>query len=566
MSRLIKDIRTIEAALGDGVIQGDQEPSSANGDAPMIDRTARQIDRQRRAVEFCRRYADVLGCSRRKREQAAKRILVIGGGASSRVEMELCLVKALELSGCWPMVLIMQNWAELRHYYSLLPTSDICFWSDFCDPSAFQTQAEAVLDELPSFEGLLAVRRDAVRIGGHATSSARRQLGVGTLDPTLSSTRSRLVNCLANSLASAAAINRIIQEIRPSLVLTEDTAYTPRGEILDACVDTDIPVIRWYTAHKSSALILKRYTSANRDGDLNSLSKASWRIVREMDWGNRPEELHRELRAAYINKDWYSEDGAQFEKRILDVEAVRSRLGLNPSRKAAFVFPHIGWDASFGRGQDLFQSYDEWLVATVKAACANDKLQWVLKVHPAHTGKVVWGSPRATDEEKMLSERIGTSPSHVTVIPARSDISTYSLFPIMDYCVTVRGTVGIEAACAGIPVLTGGAGRYDRKGFTIDSVTPDEYLKRIANIQDIPALAPAQIELAQRFAYGLFLLRPLPLSSVEISYDKNSTIANLDSPVNIKMGVCEDWVGATDLMAFANWATNSDDEDFLLPT
>jgi hypothetical protein len=115
-------------------------------------------------------------------------------------------------------------------------------------------------------------------------------------------------------------------------------------------------------------------------------------------------------------------------------------------------------------------------------------------------------------------------------------------------------------------VLTGGAGRYDRKGFTIDSVTPDEYLKRIANIQDIPALAPAQIELAQRFAYGLFLLRPLPLSSVEISYDKNSTIANLDSPVNIKMGVCEDWVGATDLMAFANWATNSDDEDFLLPT
>ena len=321
-------------------------------------------------------------------------------------------------------------------------------------------------------------------------------------------------------MASAAAVERLVRELRPSLVLTEDTAYTPRGEILDMCGQVGIPVIRWYTAHKASALMLKRYTSANRDHDINSLSDASWRLAREMDWSaDRSEKLKRELSIGYARKDWYNEDGAQFNKRLLDIDAVRNRLGLDPLRKTAIIFPHVAWDASFGRGEDLFASYDEWLIETVQAACANEELQWVVRIHPGHAGKRV-DSRRMPDEEDTLRMRFGRLPKHVSLIPARSDISTLSLFPVMDYCLTVRGTVGLEAACRGIPVLTGGTGRYDRKGFTIDSATPRQYLERIARLQDISRLSPAQVELAERFAYGLFLLRPLPLSSIAVVYDK----------------------------------------------
>ena len=96
------------------------------------------------------------------------------------------------------------------------------------------------------------------------------------------------------------------------------------------------------------------------------------------------------------------------------------------------------------------------------------------------------------DEEETLRMRFGQLPKHVSLVPARSDISTLSLFPVMDYCLTVRGTVGLEAACRGIPVLTGGTGRYDRKGFTVDSATPRQYLERIARLQDIsPSVAGA---------------------------------------------------------------------------
>ena len=121
--------------------------------------------------------------------------------------------------------------------------------------------------------------------------------------------RIKLIDYVAASMASATAVERLVRELRPSLVLTEDTAYTPRGEILDICGQVGIPVIRWYTAHKASALMLKRYTSANRDHDINSLSDASWRIAREMDWSaDRSEKLKRELSIGYARKDWYNED------------------------------------------------------------------------------------------------------------------------------------------------------------------------------------------------------------------------------------------------------------------
>jgi hypothetical protein len=248
----------------------------------------------------------------------------------------------------------------------------------------------------------------------------------------------------------------------------------------------------------------------------------------------------------------------------LDLDAVRKRLRLDPAKKTAFIFPHISWDASFGRGQDLFESYEEWFVETVRAACANDKLQWVIKIHPAHVHvfKSFYDQRRPVEEE-TLRRRIGRLPPHVSLLSAGSDISTFSLFPVMDYCLTVRGTAGLEAACRGIPALTGGTGRYDRKGFTIDSATPQQYLERMSHIQDIPRLSPAQIELAERYAYGLFLLRPLLLSSVTMEFQKEYGYA--ESRVQINIRTRKDWEQARDLRAFADWITKSDVEDFLQP-
>jgi hypothetical protein len=495
----------------------------------------------------------------------AGQILVIGAGISSRVEMEVCLERALELAGWRINVLLIEgtNVEGIRDYYNLLASIRIFPWKNYFHPNAFYDQALSIVHKSPSLKDLISLRVGGVRIGGHAVATLRRQLHSCTLSLEEKAINDRLVGAIAASLASAAGIERLLQEVRPYLVLAEDTAYTPRGQILDVCARNSIPFVSYYLGHKTSALMLKRYTYANRDADVNSLSDKSWRLVREMQWSTtESQRIHRELTEGYIGKTWYNDDGQQFGRRLIDVQSLRSRLELNPLKKTAVIFPHVAWDASFGRGEDLFMSYNEWLIETVQAAISNEELQWVIKIHPSHSGK---HGPNDSDEAATLRARFASLPKHLKLIPAESDISTLSLFPAMDYCLTVRGTVGIESACRGIPVLTGGNGGYDGRGFTIDSATPREYLDRVAALHEVPRLTLSQVELAERFAYGIFLLRPLPLSSISIVYDKPSSRENLSNPVHINFRHREDWRRAIDLCAFVRWATTCDDEDFLLP-
>jgi hypothetical protein len=133
----------------------------------------------------------------------------------------------------------------------------------------------------------------------------------------------------------------------------------------------------------------------------------------------------------------------------------------------------------------------------------------------------------------------------------------------MDYCLTVRGTVGIEAASFGVPVLTAGTGRYDRRGFTIDSDSRDEYLEKLAHLQEIPRLSPAQQELAERFAYGLFVLRPFALETVTIKPRKGRSLERGFHRTQINIRNKEDWFNAADLGAFAQWVKDSRQTDFM---
>ena len=68
------------------------------------------------------------------------------------------------------------------------------------------------------------------------------------------------------------------------------------------------------------------------------------------------------------------------------------------------------------------------------------------------------------------------------VLDADTDISTISLFEIGDVCVTVRGTVGMEAACFGLTTVTAGTGRYDRLGFTTDPDRPEAFREILRHI------------------------------------------------------------------------------------
>jgi hypothetical protein len=121
-------------------------------------------------------------------------------------------------------------------------------------------------------------------------------------------------------------------------------------------------------------------------------------------------------------------------------------------------------------------------------------------------------------EAQTLRRQLGELPDHVKLMPADTPINTFSLFDVADYGLTVRGTIGMELPCFGIPVVTAGTGRYAGRGFTIDPATPEAYASLLAHLEDVPRLDADTIRRARLHYYGALNLRPVPMRSFVFDY------------------------------------------------
>jgi Capsule polysaccharide biosynthesis protein len=511
---------------------------------------------ERRFRQLKRRSAHVLR-DRLNDDRVRQRVALVCSPGFPEVEIELGLIKGLQLANFVPVVIIPHEGPYatlLAEHYRLAAVDEIHEWSEFIAKSD-GAMAESVVSRCQSMWDLLEFEHAGIRVGRLAVSTALRTTYRGSLDLQVPEDRQLLVDELAHGMAAANAAQKILQRFRPDLALFVDTIYSPIGELFDSCLQNDIEAIQWQQGHKSNALIFKRYNRETWLQHPSCLSPESWQAVCDMEWTeDHRKRLDQELYNSYASGDWYSVAGTQFNKSIVDSTYLRDRLGLDPNKKTAVIFPHILWDATLFWVKCLFRDFEEWFVETVRAACANDQVNWVIKIHPANQRLREGGSLKESAEVVALRKYIGKLPPHIVMIPPESEISTYSLFRMIDYCVTVCGTVGIEAARLGIPVLTGGRGPYDSLGFTVDSNTREEYLEKVRNIQIIPRLSSAQQELAERFAYVNFLMRPWQAKSVTLQYLPNTKKFSYQGQVNIRS--TEDWYTADDLKAFAEWVAN----------
>lgn len=491
---------------------------------------------------------------------ASKRALIVAKGTLNGTQVELPLIKGLEMAGFVPVVLT--NRTDLEKHYRLAGVREFIRWDAFTEDGPPLERAEALVSSAETIDDLIEIEHAGARVGKFAVSSAFRSLRVGRLDLSQPEVRRKVTTLLAAALERASAAQRTLDAVKPELALFLGNRYTGHGELMDVCLQRDVDVLTWFDAHRSSSLMLKRYRRDNRDRHHGSIADDTWQHLCGMSWSDRERDaLKRELDDNYAAGDWYSRGGTQTNKFIVAAEALRLQLGLDPAKKTAVVFPHVVWDATLFWGTDLFANYEDWLVATVQAACRNASVNWVIKVHPVHVQKqALERYPEEPAELTAIRSRVGPLPGHVKVIPPETEINTFSLFALMDYCLTVRGTVGIEAARLGIPVLTAGTGRYDHRGFTIDSQTREQFLDRLASIQTISPMSDAERELAERFAYGAFVMRPLPLTTMTIDYgrDDKATVS-----IRLNSRTSEELRSAPDLTAFAAWAANRTQEDFL---
>ncbi len=528
----------------------------------VSDRHVRERERQL-AREF-RRFAEDYGAAFRlaapPSSSETPRVVVVSSGSLGQL-IEIALVTAFRLAGYRPLILTdYDRWMEA--YYRETGVNDLVYWDD-CFLPVPVSDAVRVMASIGTFQQLIKADYCGARVGKYAASTVLRHLRVGRLDLSAQPVRDALLPFLHRAMCYAKTVQGIVDTLRPQLVLSMDTGYSPRGELFDICLASGIDTITWNAAHRNNQLMLKRYSPSNREVHPASLSAATWNALQAKRWSAADrDQLRRELVGSYSSGEWYSEVGTQFHTKLEDAGEVRRTLGLEDGKKIVGIFPHIFWDGTFFYGTDLFESYEEWFVETMKVAYANPSVNWIVKIHPANLVKNIRdGVGSEPSELDALRQLGGEPPPHVRIIQPDSRLSTLSLYSVMDYCVTVRGTVGIEAASFGIPVLTAGTGRYDRLGFTVDSDSKGQYLERLAHIQDLPALTAQERELAERFAYGVFIARPLTLSTVALEYQRDAR-ASLQTRIRLAKG--QGLQGSADLHALATWI-RSGQEDFLSP-
>jgi len=509
--------------------------------------------RQRRAIA---RIASRLGAdygTRLNHLPKEGNVLVVGVNSVEEIIFQAPLLLAFRAAGYCPVVLLGSRTGWLEAGYRCFGVGDFAYFEDHLADGPHPTTA-SFLAGVSTIEDAIGLRWRDAAIGRYAVSTLMRRMRRG--DPQLDGKgREQLSAALSEALRDTDAAAAILDRVRPDFALLLDHGYTPHGQVFDLQLARGGCCFTWNAAHRDGSLMLKRYGSDNRDHHPSSLSAASWQRLLAMPWTERHwVRLRHELESCYRSGEWYGEVGTQFNTIFFDRAALAARLGLDPQKKTVALFPHIFWDATFFWGTDLFRNYEDWFCAALRAACANPALNWIIKVHPGNVVKDRRdGVAGEHSELAAIRATVGVLPSHVKLIPADSDISTFALFDVIDYCLSVRGTVGIEAACFGIPVVTAGTGRFDRLGFTVDPDSPTVYLDLLSRLQDLPPMDAARIELARRFAYGVLIMRPTPLRSVRFRYSRNAA-ASLATELLLERS--QDAATAPDVRAIATWVAS----------
>ncbi|HKY22414.1 MAG TPA: hypothetical protein VJM31_14460 [Vicinamibacterales bacterium] len=484
-------------------------------------------------------------------------------------KMEGALSLALRLRGYRPKAVHLTSAWWARKYHRLFGLSESIDLPASLGGARGRRAGDALAAEFlrrpRGIAELLALEFQGVAVGRIALSNVLNQRKFTRIDLADRQTAVSISETLGRSARSVCAVEDLLRRERPAVALLLEKGVSPMAELFGVCVREGVPVIQYAGAQKIDLYALKRYSMANRSDHPLSLDAGSWDRAQAIPWsGETDRALMQELEQGYRRATWFNRKFLHDGKRIKSAEEVREQLHLDPRKKTAVIFSHVLWDATFFYGVGLFDDYETWLLETVKAACANPRLNWVIKIHP----DLVWklkceGFAGELRDVIALRSAVGRLPDHVTIVLPDTDIDTFSFFEITDYCLTVRGTIGIEMACHGVPVLTAGTGRYAGLGFTIDSQSKPEYLARLKALEALPPLTQTQVELARRYAHAVFRCRPWEMRSFRtVKAPLNQTGHPLDANLIPHVRTFADCAAAGDLQAFAAWV-DSDDVDFL---
>jgi hypothetical protein len=528
-----------------------------------------QVVAIRREVRTLRRdHPGLTSDLRRLAGNDVRRVLLVSlSNDPEQIRLEAILAKAIELHGGSVTLLVYRSgtpWSGAL--FGALGLKDRLYFEDHA-PGGHVLDRDLAerLERCRTLADYKAFEVDGARIGRQALSTVVRASREPTVDLDDPEVRRSIQNTIEYALRTLHVADRALDVVEPDCLLTVERGYAGFGSISDRALARGVPVIQFQAAHRDDAFYLKRYTLESRDLHPRSLDDATWSRLRSLGLTEeREHELEREVAGQEEGK-WFLAQRHRHSAQIGGPERLRARLGLDPERKTAVVFSHILWDASMFYGSDVYPDQGRWFAETVRLAAEDDRVQWLVKLHPALYWKIRFDGVREEPAElAIIRNVVGELPPHMQLLRPDDDVSNVDLFRIIDAGLTIRGTVGIELPPLGVPVLTAGTSDYSGKGFTIDADTVEKYEANVRAIADLERLSPDQVRLARLYAYGIFCVRPWRFDSFSLDFRPLDAAGDtLEHRLRYNLRTGEELEHADDLRAFADWVLRSDEPDYV---
>ena len=194
----------------------------------------------------------------------------------------------------------------------------------------------------------------------------------------------------------------------------------------------------------------------------------------------------------------------------------RRAFGVNDDRKLAIIYSHVWFDFPHTFAMRNFTDFLDWMHLTLEQLREIRDIDWILKPHPTEEW---YGGFRLQDMVEDL-------PPHVHLAPPDTDSLT--AITAADVVVTVHGTVGLEAAAHGLPVIAADRSFYSDWGFVHQADSRDHYLGLLRSAGELAA--PDEAGRQRALALIALALAPTPeeASALKMRCDSSGLVLYKD--------------------------------------
>lgn len=388
----------------------------------------------------------------------------------------------------------------------------------------------------------LNITYSGIDIGKYARASTVRYYQRGYI-PRTEEAFAYFTKSLVNAALSAELADGLLKsDISPDVVVTSHALYSTWGPFFDRLRAEGIEVVVYGLA-------------SSRKGTITLLRNT---FLHALGWESMPEPpsvgKHLDKEQARAIGEFLDD---RFSHRVGDTVKYREVRGRGPesdqhevvncgnSRPTFALFSNVLWDAAvLAGGEGAYENPVDWILDTSGHFLGRSDVRLVVKAHPSELS-LMQGQEGVLDLlDRELPEM--RDAENITLLAPDTDVGPYELLDHVEVTLVFNGTIGLEAACKGHPVIAAARPHYGHCVLTPED--QGEYFDFVDRVNELQEYADANRDCALRHAYWYFLELPfqIPFADEEIwgrmDMRQLESVEDLSPECNPDIGAIVDFV------------------------